>query len=309
MKRKLMTLSFLLGMFMLTACSDDDEMSTSINDVPEKVQQEFVHRYPGVKDVKWEKVKQYHVARFNAPKTKSAHHFYTSSAWFSEIGKYLQTEEDLDFQKLPLAVQEGFTHYKQQFYPDWEIDDCELLNREDMGLIFVVEIEKGDLEREISFSEYGDLLKDVIDDDDEDDILPIDIPEAIYDALEKIFPETHSTLSILELEIDEDEIEIDILESNRHKEVVLDANYQLVAIEYEVSLEEAQQLMEEKVMQQLLDLAQKAGWDLFDEEVQQHIEIEVEETLKGYTFEMEIEMGDRDWEVKIDPTGKITIED
>ena len=54
MKRKLMTLSFLLGMFMLTACSDDDEMSTSVNDVPEKVQQEFVHRYPGVKDVKWE---------------------------------------------------------------------------------------------------------------------------------------------------------------------------------------------------------------------------------------------------------------
>ena len=309
MKRKLMTLSFLLGMLTMVSCSDDDDAPKSNNQVPEKVQTEFNQRYPQVKDVKWEKVKDYHVARFNAPKTKAANHLYTSSAWFSEVGKFLQTDEDLDFKELPLAVQEGFTQYKSQFYPDWEMDDCELLRREEMGLIFVVEIEKDDMEREISLSEYGDILKDVLDDDDEDDILPIDLPQAVYDALENIFPQTHNTLTILELEIDDDEIEIDVLESNRHKEVKLDVNYQLVAIEYEVSLEEAQQLLDEEVMQKLLDIAKKAGWDLFDAEVQQHIEIEVEETLQGLTFEIEIEMGDTELEIKIDQYGNITFED
>ena len=309
MKRKLMTLSFLLGMLTMVSCSDDDDAQISNNQVPEKVQMEFNQRYPQAKDVKWEKVKEYHVARFNTPQTRGANHFYTLSAWFSEVGKFLQTDEDLDFNELPLAVQEGFTNYQKQFYPDWDFDDCELLNREEMGVIFVVEIEKGDLEREISLSEFGDILKDVLDDDDEDDILPIDIPQAVYDALENIFPQTHNTLSILELEIDDDEIEIDVLESNRHKEVKLDVNYQLVAIEYEVSLKEAQELMDEQVMQQLLDMAKKAGCDLFDEEVQKRIEIEVEETLEGFAFEIEVEMGDAELEIKIDHFGNITFDD
>ena len=309
MKRKWMTLSFLLGMFMLTSCNDDDKMPVSENEVPQKVQQEFSQRYPQVKDVKWEKVKEYHVARFNAPRTKAANRLYTSSAWFSEFGRFLQTDQDLEFEELPVVVRESLIQYKNLFYKDWEIDDCELLCRENMGLIFVVEIEKGDLEREISLSEFGDILKDVLDNDDEDEILPIDIPQAVFHALEKIFPQTHNTLSILELEFDDDEIEIDIMESGRHKEVKLNANYQLVSVEYEVSMHEAEQLLDESVLNHLLEMAKNAGWDLFDEEVQKHIEIEVKETLEGYTFEIEIEMGDAEWEVKIDQNGNISIND
>lgn len=307
MKKKNLFLTLLLGAVSLFSCSDDE--TVNLTNVPDKVQQEFMARYPNVTDVQWNVVKNYHVARFNAPTTKSTTSQYHSNAWFTNEGQFCQIAEDVTFNNLPTLVQENFTAYTTQFYPDWEIDDCEILAREGMATIFVIEIEKGEMEREISVSEYGDILKDVLDDDDEDEILPIHLSDEINAALQTIFPDTYTTLSILELEIDDDAIEIDVIENNRHKEIKLDAHYILTSVEYDVSFAEATQLIPEAILQQLIHMAQLAGLDLFDKQLQENMEIEVKETAKGYVFEVEIEWNDTELEIQIDEEGNITIDE
>ena len=301
-------LSFLLFSFSLVSCSDDDEPGDG--NVPQSVLNAFNAKYPGVTDVKWDVVQGYRVARFNKP-SRATVDAYSNSAWFTIEGAFCQEDEDIDYKDLPEVVKAGFEKYKQTFYPtDWVIDDCEVLERQGMGRIYVIEIENGDLEREISVSEMGDILKDVLDDDDDDDILPVIIPDEIYAALEKVFPKTHSTLTILELEIDDDEIEIDVIEDGRHKEVELNALYELVSIEYEVSVEEASKLMKEDVFLRLVEMAKQAGFDIFDEAIQKNIEIEVKQSKEGFAFEIEIEVNGKDeFEIEIDENGNFIFEE
>ena len=306
MKQKIMMIALMMGMVTLSACSDDDDAPATHTKVPAKVEQAFKAKYPQVTDVQWDHVKEYHVARFNAPKARAA---YNTNAWFTDEGAFCQTDEDIAFSALPVAVQESFNRYKETFYPDWELDDCEVLVRAGMSPIFVIEIEKGDLEREISVAETGEILKDVLDDDDEDEILPILIPDEIYAALKAIFPETHHLLSILELEFDDDEIEIDIIEDGRHKEVELNLNYQLVSVGYKATMAEAMKLINQDLLEKLVAMAEKAGIDLLDENFHRFVEIEVKETAKGVAFEIEIEMGDLELEIEIDENGNIKIDD
>ena len=309
MKQKVMILlAFLAGMFVFASCNDDDDNYDA--NVPNEVQKQFKKRFPGVNDVKWDVVKDYHVARFNAPaKTRSVEKMYNSSAWFSKQGKYYQANEDIEFAALPAVVQEAFKKYKEQWYPAWKVDDCEMLAREGMATIFVIEIEDEteDLEREISISESGDILKDVLDDDDEDEILPIIIPEEVHAALKTIFPNTYMNLSILELEFDDDEIEIDVMESDKHKEVELNLQYELVSIEYKVSLTEAKLMIAEEVFQQVVDMARQEGIDILDAANEKYLEIEVKEKAAGSSYEIEFEKDDIEFEVKIDEEGNVRI--
>ena len=299
--------AFFLGALSLTSCSDDDDVVVNEQNVPSNVLQSFNQLYKGVSDVKWDKVNDYHVARFNGT-TLSRATGYTTSAWFTEDGKQHQADQDIEFNQLPSVVKDAFNAYKEKMYADWTLDDCEVVIRDGMSLIYVIEIEKGDLEREISISEMGDVLKDVLDDDD--DILPVLIPEELKTALQKLFPETFDSISFLELEIDDDEIEADILESGRHKEIEFDAQYNWVSTEYDVTMEEAMGLLQPEVLQQLMAMAEKVGINLLDPEVQKGIEIEVKEHVtKGLTFEIEIEFGELELEVEIDQNGNIKIDD
>lgn len=307
MKQKALFLGLICAIMSLTACSDDD-VNTNPN-VPLSVQQAFNNRFKGVNDVKWDKVNNYHVARFNGAITRNTSTTYSSSAWFTDNGEYCQSDEDIEFAALPLLVQDSFNAYKELTYPDWTIDECEVLVREGMSLVYVIEIENGDLEREISISELGDILKDVLDDDDEDEILPIMIPDELKAALQNLFPETYTSLEILELDIDDDEIEVDIMESNRHKEIEFDALYNLVSIEYKISFDEAKELIKPETFEKLVAMAQQAGIDLFAQSIQENMEIELKETANGQYFEVEIEINDQDYEFKIDENGNIVVSD
>ena len=309
MKQFKILFTLLLGLLMITSCSDDNE-PTNKNNVPQSVEQAFKAKYKNVTDVQWEVVKDYHVARFNSPITRDASKNYSSSAWFTNTGLYLQSDEDIPFGKLPSEVQNAFNSYKETYYADWEMDDCEMVAREGLGIIFVIEIEKGNVEREISISEFGDILKDILDDDDEDDILPIIIPEEIRSALKTLFPETFEHFVFLEIEFDEDEIEIDLLEGNKHKEITLNTKFEWVSTEYKASIHEASLLLQPEILKKLEVLAKKYGIDIYDEAFKKQIKIEVEEHLtKGLSFEIEFKIGDMEIEIKIDKDGNLTVDE
>ena len=303
MKQKSIFIALLAGMLSLSACSDDDPVN---GNVPAKVQSEFQARFPGVSDVQWDKVQGYHVARFNGRSRAAA---YENNAWFTDQGMFCQHDIDVEYDELPMVVRTAFEKYKEKWYPapEYKVDDCELIAREGMDKIYVIEIESKKEERQISVSMNGDILKDVLDDDDDDDILPIIIPDALKDALKKEFPDTYKDIAILEYEADDDEIEVDIIESNRHKEVEFDINYNLKSIEYKVSLKEAEALMGEVLYTDFVNKAKEYGYDVTSEEVQQAMKIEYEKNNKGQKFEIEIEMNDQELEIEIDENGKFEI--
>ena len=312
MKLKYVLIAIVCSVITLTACSDDEKDIPTVcpgSSVPENVVKSFVQIYGDVKDVQWQFVNNFHVANFNgAPLTKSGS--YTTSAWFTPEGKHCQVDQDILFKHLPEAVKKGFDQYAKKFYPDWKVDECEVVSRIDMGLIYVIEIEKGEQERELSFSENGDFLKDVLDDDDENDfIFPIVVPNDLKEAVMALFPESKD-LSILEVEVDDDDIEVDILDGTRHKEVTYSRSLKWISTEYKVTMNEASSLMSPAVMKKLITMASAAGIDITDPFVQQKMEIEViEHALKGTYFEVEIEIGNKELEVIIDKDGNITFDD
>ena len=316
MKMKNVFFGLLCSACLFTACSDDDDPKTdngsNVNpNVPETVLNAFKQMYGNVKDVKWEEVSNYHVARFNGHISRSSDD-YTSSAWYTKDGQHCQSDEDIAFSQLPEAVKNAFNAYKNEFYPDWQLDECELVIREGMGMIYVIEIEKGEQEREISVSEFGDILKDVIDaDDDEneaDDILPVVVPDEIQKALQQLFPDTYKFITILEIEKDDNEYEVDILDGKRHKEVTLDLNYKWIKTEYEVTYKEALKMWSQAIIDKFTQAVKYLGLDINDPLVQRGIEVDVKEhATKGITYEIEIEVGDVEFGFLIDKDGNFII--
>ena len=317
MKIKNLLLAFACSAFLFSACSDDDDPivnnDPATQNVPQKVQDEFHKLYRNAKDVKWENINDYHVARFNGSITRGSE--YSSSAWFTKDGRHCQAEEEIAFNQLPAMVQEGFKMYKEVKYPTWTIDECEIVHRAGMGVIYVIEIEKGELEREISLSEYGDILKDVSGDDDDDleDILPIIIPEDLKEALELLFPEHFDKVSIVEIDFEDKEVTVDVLVGTEHREIKFDLDFKWISTEYEAALKDFLEMLDQEFQEtknKLIALAEQFKINIYDPQIQKHIEIEVEEHYqRGKSYSIEIKLGKLEIEFHIDRLGNITVEE
>ncbi len=314
MKLKNLILAFACCALVFTACSDDDDDKVIPSDVPEAVLKAFENKYGDIKDVKWEKKKNYNVARFQTGAITKAGNSYTTSAWYDDNGSEKQVNQDIPFANLPEAVKTAFDAYQKKMYADWKADDdVDVVSRLDMGLIYIIEIEKGKEERELSFSSDGVLLKDVLDTDDDDEILPVIVSDEIKKKIAELFPNSKSVV-ILEIDADDDdnETEIDILDDGIHKEVKLDAKGNWISTEFETTLPEAMEIMNAlnpAILAKLVAMAGQAGIDLTKPEIIRNTEVTVvDHVTKGMYFEVEIEIGDNDLEVIIDKDGNISFD-
>ena len=314
MKLKNLILAFACCALVFTACSDDDDNKVIPSDVPEAVLKAFENKYGDIKDVKWEKKNNYNVARFQTGAITKAGNSYTTSAWYDDNGSEKQVNQDIPFANLPEAVKTAFDAYQKKMYADWKADDdVDVVSRLDMGLIYIIEIEKGKEERELSFSPDGVLLKNVLDTDDDDEILPVIVSDEIKKKIAELFPNSKSVV-ILEIDADDDdnETEIDILDDGIHKEVKLDAKGNWISTEFETTLPEAMEIMNTlnpAILAKLVAMAGQAGIDLTKPEIIRNTEVTVvDHATKGMYFEVEIEIGDNDLEVIIDKDGNISFD-
>lgn len=314
MKLKNLILAFACCALVFTACSDDDDDKVIPSDVPEAVLKAFENKYGDIKDVKWEKKNNYNVARFQTGAITKAGDSYTTSAWYDDNGSEKQVNQDIPFANLPEAVKTAFDAYQKKMYADWKADDdVDVVSRLDMGLIYIIEIEKGKEERELSFSPDGVLLKDVLDTDDDDEILPVIVSDEIKKKIAELFPNSKSVV-ILEIDMDDDdnETEIDILDDGIHKEVKLDAKGNWICTEFETTLPKAMEIMNAlnpAILAKLVAMAGQAGIDLTKPEIIRNTEVTVvDHVTKGMYFEVEIEIGDKDLEVIIDKDGNISFD-
>lgn len=214
MKLKFFTLLLALGAaWSLQSCDNNDDDSIP---VPTELQNAFSEKYPNVANVKWETKAGYYVADF--------HNGYEASAWFTPNGEWQMTETDIPYDALPQQVRATF---ETSEYNKWLVDDVDKLERKGFETIYVIEVEKQNEERDLYYSEKGDLIKTVVDlDDDRDEQY---LPVQLTDAMKNILNEKYPGASILEVDIENDRndwdygfTEVDILHEGKNKDVLFD---------------------------------------------------------------------------------------
>lgn len=136
----LILLLIFTGLF--TSCDDDI--------IPDKVVTDtFKNMFPKAKYVEWEMEYGYYVAEFR-------HDGYEKEAWFDTSGDWKLTNTDYE-RNVPDVVK---TALDKTEYVAWRIDDVHFIEWKDKDSFYVVEVEKGEMEKELYFSKEGELLEE-----------------------------------------------------------------------------------------------------------------------------------------------------
>lgn len=192
-------------------CSDDDNDNDNIN-VDDNYKSAFEQLYPGVGNVTWERKGNYYVADFWRTEFNAG-----AEAWFDNAAAWELTVTDITYQALPQAVR---TAFEASEYAAWRVDDVDMIERKGMEVIYVIEVEKGNVEFDLFYAPDGTLIKAVEDKDnnggdDHSGYIPGDVPQTVSQFIATKYPGA----KILETEVERDEIEVDILDGRTYRDV------------------------------------------------------------------------------------------
>ena len=189
-----------LGVVGLTSCDkDDDHVQVSAD-----LQAAFDSRYPNASRVDWERNGEFYEAEFMG-------NGYENKAWFTPDGVWVMTEYDLPFRQLPQAVLEAFA---ASAYASWRVDDVDMIEKSGMDVIYVIEVESGEREYELTYLEDGTLLRENTEWGDRLPVAPGQTAE-VKDLVMERYPQA----VILDIEEDRKGIEVEIRDGGRQKEV------------------------------------------------------------------------------------------
>lgn len=261
MKKNLFLVALASCFLTFTACSDDNDPVTNTNNA---VEQAFDQRYPNTKAT-WEVEGGYHKADFYEDKNEK-------EAWFTPAGEWMLTETDISYQQLPVKVRNSFEKSK---YAQWKVEDIDQLERPQMETIYVLEVEQGETEYDLVYSEDGILLKEVPDNDNSHHV-PSVPSETVVNSIKKMYPDA----LILEIEKETEGTEVDILDKNVHKEVMFNVKNEWMYTKWEI--------LPLNLPAKVREAIQKLGYDLNNID-----DAEVIEYKDGKTYyEVEIERGE-----------------
>lgn len=175
----------LLG--VLTACTED-EQTPGASDVPESILTRFNTDYPDAQNVKWQQEGTYYVASFSDGQSTD------NTAWYEHNGRWGMTKYEMPFDHLPPTVTEAFanTEYGQDGSA-WRVErEVDVLERRDnTETLYIIEVEQGETEVDLYFTEEGVLIKELIDAAPEKDYgqyLPQTLDTDLQTWLEQRFP-------------------------------------------------------------------------------------------------------------------------
>ena len=160
--------------FVFMSCDDDDDKFT-----PESiVTKAFDTKYPDAQRVSWENEAGYVKAEFYTGS-------YEAEAWFDPQGNWMLTETDLPYNALPQTVKNSF---EASLYAKWKIDDVDMLERPDAGTIYVLDVENGEQDADLHYTEGGILIKEVTDGNGDNEHRPSVTPSAIKELISEMYP-------------------------------------------------------------------------------------------------------------------------
>ena len=120
----------------------------------------------------------YEVADFHLSGNKA-------EAWFDNKGNWVMTKTEINFGLLPEPVRLNLNGGE---YKNWKPTDFDKLERSNAATVYVIEVEQGEQEVDLYYTEDGVLLKAVPDDDNDNNFQPVVIPQAISDAINEMYP-------------------------------------------------------------------------------------------------------------------------
>lgn len=274
MKTKLSVLALAMcGMLAFTSCDDDDN-----NYLPDQtITKAFDEKYPNAGKVEWETKGGYEVAEFHVSGNET-------EAWFDNKGNWVMTKTEINFGLLPEAVR---TSLKDSEYKDWKTTDFDKLERYNAATVYVIEVEQGELEFDLYYTEDGILLK-AVPDDDNDNFQPTVIPQAITDAINEMYPGA----TILEFDSEKTGFEVDILHKNIYKDVYFNTGNEWLYTEWDIK---------EVNLPAIIMNAYKAS-EYKDYRID---DIDVIENPTGISYVLELEKGNDEVKMTISSEGKI----
>lgn len=147
--RKLMIL--LAAASICSAAYAGPVMDDDIAKAPKKVEKAFQKMYPGAKDIEWELKRDIYAADFKIDGKDV-------EAYFNAEGTWLRSKEDVSASSVPAAVKKAV----KEAYPDFKIEDYDLVKDARGNEFYSVEIEKeskdGDTELTVRVLANGKIL-------------------------------------------------------------------------------------------------------------------------------------------------------
>lgn len=274
MKTKLSVLALAMcGMLAFTSCDDDDN-----NYLPDQtITKAFDEKYPDAGKVEWETKGGYEVAEFHVSGNET-------EAWFDNKGNWVMTKTEINFGLLPEAVRKSL---KSSEYKDWKSTDFDKLERSNAATVYVIEVEQGEQEFDLYYTEDGILLK-AVPDDDNDNFQPTVVPQAITDAINEMYPGA----TVLEFDSEKTGFEVDILHNNIYKDVYFNTGNEWLYTEWDIK---------EVNLPAIIMNAYKAS-DYKDYRID---DIDVIENPAGISYVLELEKGNDEVKMTISAEGKI----
>jgi len=207
-------------LMLTTACNnDEDGRPPGAGQVSPQAQSTFESLFPGAHDVEWEVRGTYAVADFSYSDADGGG-WVPGSAWFNQSdGAWLMSEYDVRFDRLPEAVKAAF---QASEYATWHVDDVDLIRREGVTLLYVIEVENAGQEMDLYYTEDGVLVKAVADgggQSDYDGLIPSTPGGSVMDFIRSHYPDAR----IVEVDTDDGLTEVELVDAGRVlREVVFD---------------------------------------------------------------------------------------
>ena len=229
-------------------------------------------------------------------KTKGAYYVadfhednFEKEAWFTKDGVWQMTETDLRCADLPAPVRSSYE--SSTYYNVWKVEDVDKLERKEMAVVYIIEVEKGNQEMDLYYSEDGILVKEVADAHNggsPEDYLPSDISAAIKDFIAEKYPNAR----IVDIEKEKNGMtEVEIVHGSISKDVMFTAEGAWAYTIWDISKRHLEDVVKNAVT------AAHPGYVIDD--------ADFIETPDGSYFLVEMEQGEREIYVKVTAEGEI----
>ena len=230
-----LSLFAVLGLFLASCDNNDDDHKNAIEPT-EPVMQAFNKKYPNASNPIFTIEGNYYVAEFT-------NNGVSTEAWLTEQGKWMMDKADTPFNQLPEAVTAAFDN---GLYAGWKVDDSYTINRDSMTVVYKIDAEKGNSDMDLYYSPYGNLIKAVNDEGNED--APIVIPAEVHTLMEFTF----ATCDLLDIQSNADGYILYMLDGKVYKIAQLNKNYLWQSTSYQIA--------EQDVPEIIMDSFQSTGY-------------------------------------------------
>jgi hypothetical protein len=141
------------SLFLATLIFVSSASHAQLRKIPAEVTDAFKEKYPSASGVEWKDKLSVFQANFELNGVKC-------EAKFNTKGEWQETLKEMEQDKLPAAVTDGFSKSK---YTEWEIREVSFLEKKDSSEQYRILVKKSDLEKKyLFFDKSGKLIKDSI---------------------------------------------------------------------------------------------------------------------------------------------------